>query len=60
MDPPDSLHSPFVILTPVRFLYGVLILSTATLIWAALAVVRYVRHQRAAARSQAEPPDEPL
>ena len=50
----------FVILSPVRVLFGVLILSTMALIGAALAVVRHVRHHRAAARSQAEPHDEPL
>jgi len=44
----------------VRFLYGVLILSTAALVWAALAVVRHIRHQRDAARTKAEQHDEPL
>jgi len=44
----------------VRFLYGVLILSTASLIWAALAVVRHIRHQRAVNTSQTEHHDEPL
>lgn len=51
---------PFVILFPVRYLYGVLILSTMALVWAAWAVVRYVRQQRTEARSHAEPHDENL
>ncbi|HUB19754.1 MAG TPA: hypothetical protein VL990_14025 [Acidobacteriaceae bacterium] len=44
----------------MQVLYGVLILSTMALVWAALAVVRHIRHQRAATRSQSDPPDEPL
>ncbi|MGB9028836.1 MAG: hypothetical protein WCC27_01850 [Acidobacteriaceae bacterium] len=50
----------FVILTPVRFLFGVLVLSTAALLWAALAVVRHIRHHREAAGAKAEQHDDPL
>jgi hypothetical protein len=56
--PPPTLA--FVILSSVQVLYGVLLLSTMALIWAALAVVRHIRRQRTAARSQAEHHDEPL
>lgn len=51
-------HLPFVILSPVQILYGVLILSTMALIWAALAVIRHVRQQRAAARTRPESHDD--
>ncbi|MFP5226287.1 MAG: hypothetical protein ACLGXA_01565 [Acidobacteriota bacterium] len=42
----------------MQVLYGVLILSTMALIWAALAVVRHVRAQRAAARAHSDHHDE--
>ncbi len=58
MQPPTrfSLWYPL----PVRVLYGVLILSTMALIWAALAVVRHIRRQRNAVRSQADSHEENL
>jgi hypothetical protein len=50
-----------VILSPVRVLYGVLLLCTMALLGAALAVVRHIRHQRESEASKTpQHHDEPL
>jgi hypothetical protein len=47
-------------LTVVRVLYGVLVLSTAVLVWVAIAVARHIVQHRRAIRSQAEQHDDPV
>ncbi|MGA8531986.1 MAG: hypothetical protein WB622_19845 [Acidobacteriaceae bacterium] len=50
----------FVMLTAVRVLFGVLLLSTVVIVWVAIAVARHIAQHRRAIRSQAEPHDDPV
>lgn len=51
----ERLRSPhFVMLTAVRVLYGVLLLSTMVIVAVAVAVARHIAQHRRAIRSQAE------
>lgn len=55
-----SITSPFVILSPVRVLFGVLVLCTLAMIWAAVATTRHILRHRRASRSHSEHHDEIL
>jgi hypothetical protein len=44
----------FVILTPVLVMYGIYVLCTVALVWAAIAMTRHILEQRRATRARAE------
>ncbi|HZZ38780.1 MAG TPA: hypothetical protein VFE06_06600 [Acidobacteriaceae bacterium] len=50
----------FVILAPVRVLYGVLLFSTVVIVWVAIAVARHIVQHRRAIRSHTEHHDDPV
>ncbi len=50
----------FVILAPVRVLYGALLLSTMAIVGVALAVARHIAQHRRAIRSESEHHDDPV
>ena len=58
--PPGLEPLQFVMLGAVRVLYGVLLLSTAAIVWVAIAVTRHIVQHRRAIRSQAEQHDDPV
>jgi hypothetical protein len=47
-------------LTPVRVLYGALLVSTVAIVWVAIAVARHIAQHRRAHRSQSEQHDDPV
>lgn len=60
---PSDAHATvfsFVMLTPVLLLYGLYVLCTVALIWAAIAVTRHIVLHRRATRSPIEHHDDPV
>jgi hypothetical protein len=47
-------------LTPVLILYGIYVVCTVTLLWAAIAVMRHIVQHRRASRSHVEAHDDPI